>query len=212
MIFPRSGSLLSYACVLTWLTWLMPLDSLWNKGPQQHPSSELDSGWSSLARPMLFRRPLSRHRCFSAKSAWGDRPYAYRVLMFQVPILVLVLAVRRVVGTPASVSLLVSSNSWFSMWQRSLYSEYTCISIWSLLSIKKIIIITINLLKGAFWEFHSFLVAQWTVSHTAQTARAQLWASHAQHIERLSCATCRVLRVQWTAQLLGLTELASHLF
>ena len=38
----------------------MPLDSLWNKGPQQHPSSELDSGWSSLARPMLFRRLLSR--------------------------------------------------------------------------------------------------------------------------------------------------------
>ena len=25
---------------------------------------------------MLFRRPLSRHRCFSAKSASGDRPYA----------------------------------------------------------------------------------------------------------------------------------------
>ena len=61
-------------CILTYL--LMPLDSLWNKGPQQHPSSELDSGWSSLARPMLFRRLLSRHRCFSAKSASGDRPYA----------------------------------------------------------------------------------------------------------------------------------------
>ena len=47
----------------------MPLDSLWNKGPQQHLSSELDSGWSSLARPMLFRRLLSRHRCFSTNSA-----------------------------------------------------------------------------------------------------------------------------------------------
>ena len=58
-----------------WLTWLMPLDSLWNKGPQQHPSSELDSGWSSLARTMLFRRPLSQHRCFSPKSASGDWPY-----------------------------------------------------------------------------------------------------------------------------------------
>ena len=45
----------------------MSLDSYWNKGPQQHPSSELDSGWSSLARPMLFRRPLSRHRCFSTE-------------------------------------------------------------------------------------------------------------------------------------------------
>ena len=54
----------------------MPLDSFWNKGPQQHPSSELSSGWPSLARLMLFRRPLSRHRCFFAKSASGDRPYA----------------------------------------------------------------------------------------------------------------------------------------
>ena len=57
-------------------TWLMPLGSLWNKGLQQHPSSELDSGWSSLARPMLFRRLLSRHWCFSTKSALGFQPYA----------------------------------------------------------------------------------------------------------------------------------------
>ena len=57
------------------LTWRMPLDSLWNKGPQQHPSSELDSGWSSLAQPTFSRRLLSRHWCFSAKSALGDRPY-----------------------------------------------------------------------------------------------------------------------------------------
>ena len=46
----------------------MPLDFLWNKGPQWHHSSECDSGWFSLARPMFFRQPLSRHWCFSAKT------------------------------------------------------------------------------------------------------------------------------------------------
>ena len=56
---------------------LKPLRSLWNVGPQQLPSTGLGSGWSSLARPMWCRRLLSRHRCFAAKSASVDQPWAF---------------------------------------------------------------------------------------------------------------------------------------
>ena len=48
----------------------------------------------------------------------------------------------------------------------------------------------------------------------AQVAQAQLCANQAQHIERLSHATCRFTchLVRRTAQLLSLTEFKSHLF
>ena len=56
-----------------------------------------------------------------------------------------------------------------------------------------IIIIIIVALKGAIRDFYNLLTAPRTVSNTyAQVARAQSFANHVQHIERLSRATCRV--------------------
>ena len=44
-----------------------------------------------------------------------------------------------------------------------------------------------------FEIFYNLLTAPRTVSNTyAQVARAQSCANHVQHIQRLSCATCRV--------------------
>ena len=55
------------------------------------------------------------------------------------------------------------------------------------------IIVIIIALKGAIQDFYNPLTAPRTVSNTyAQVARAQLCANHAQHIERLSRATCSV--------------------
>ena len=61
--------------------------------------------------------------------------------------------------------------------------------------------------------FNNLLTAPRTVSNTyAQVARAQSFANHVQHIQRLSRANV-MLRATWykgTAQLLSLTELKSH--
>ena len=87
------------------------------KGPQQHPSSELDSGWSSLARPMLFRRPLSRHRCFSVKSASsGDRPYD--LTWSHTSGLKIGLSVAALPGVMGSALRLLARVSVFCDWER----------------------------------------------------------------------------------------------
>ena len=56
-------------------------------------------------------------------------------------------------------------------------------------------IINIIALKGAIGDFYNLLTAPRTVSNTnAHVARALLCANHAQHIEHLSRAACRVPR------------------
>ena len=68
-IEPRPAALEADA-LTTSLHLLMPLHSLWNKGSQQHLSSELGSGWSSLARPhvvpaaFISASVLLRQVCF----------------------------------------------------------------------------------------------------------------------------------------------------
>ena len=58
---------------------------------------------------------------------------------------------------------------------------------------------------------YNLLTAPRTASNTCvQVARAQSCANHVQHIERLSPATCRVLR-DTKGQLLSLAEFESHL-
>ena len=55
-----------------------------------------------------------------------------------------------------------------------------------------LVIIPITL-KEAIWRFYYLLTALQTASNMyAQVARAQSCANQVQHIERLSCATCRV--------------------
>ena len=76
-----------------------------------------------------------------------------------------------------------------------------------------IIIIIFSHSKALFDIFYNFLTAPRTVSNTyAKVARAQSYANHVQHIERLSRASV-MLRAAWyegTAQLLILTEFKSH--